>query len=147
MEAGFNVYAPTVFTVDGLDLSGLWPGLETRAGGTGNDFIGTLSNVTSTTPMDALDLILQDSDNTAFGGSDPSFGDIDLSDFETAILLFYNPRLDASNPNRAFSLDRVDLTITSLTLQPVPLPAGLPMLLAGLGALVVLRRSRKEKVA
>lgn len=146
IDGAITTYAPTVFQVDGLDLSALWPGLETRAGGATTDFIGTLSDITSTTPMDAVDLIMQDDDNTAFGGGVP-FANLDLADFETALLLFYNPRVDPANPSTAFTGDRVDFTLTSLTLQAVPLPAGLPLLLGGLGAMAVIRRRQTKNGA
>lgn len=131
-----STYAAPIFTVDQFSTSGVQPSSSTLVGnGSSLDQIASLT-APSTSPsdfFDRIDFILRDTTATALSSTDfPTF--IDLDDFNISVLFFYS--------SSTFARERVDFTITDLTLQTavVPLPATLPLMMVGLGGLALMRR-------
>ena len=122
------------FAVSEFEGAPTWLFIE-NDGYLGKDTIGTLGG---TVEGDNFGFSLVDDQGSALmSAAVPA--NLNLSDFEAADFFFST--IDRSNPQLPRSLDFVLYSITSLTpLSDIPLPAGLPLLGAGLLGLGLLRR-------
>ena len=134
-DSDSSTYAAPIFTVDQFSTSGVQPSSSTLVANGSVDQIASLTDASTSSSdfFDRIDFILRDTTATALSSNDfPTF--IDLDDFNIPVLLFYS--------SSTFARERVDFTITDLTLQTavVPLPATLPLMMVGLGGLALMRR-------
>ncbi len=141
-DAVGRVYAAPSITIDQMDLSGVLPFSSTilQNGETGFDAYSLVTDLPATSGdvVSQIYAALRDTDGTILGNT--GFPPLPaLSEFEFTVLAFIGNVTGEVNAR-----ERVDYRFTSLTRLPdnpvVPLPAGLPLLLAGIGAFALVRR-------
>lgn len=100
-----------------------------------------------TTPSDWTTLGSFSSGGLGRGSATLLLGDI--ADNQNISIMFWMDVANTSTPNNGFRIDNVSVEGSQiengLTVAPVPLPAGLPLLLAGLGGMALLRRRNASK--
>ncbi|MEM6634486.1 MAG: VPLPA-CTERM sorting domain-containing protein [Pseudomonadota bacterium] len=137
-DAVRRTYAPGTISIDQMDLSGVLPFTDTVLQNSQFNFDGyTLRTILPDTTGEVVSQIfftLRDLDENIIG--DTGFPPLPaLSEFELTQMGFIG-NVTGENGAR----ERVNYTLTSLELAPIPLPAGSMLLLTGLGALALARR-------
>ena len=116
----------------GLSLSGAFSA-ATKLENPDVDLVAWQTRIFLTsTPLDGVSAIVESWTRTKFFGQEVT-GDGDFDGFETSLTL---------DGNEVLNDIRIDATSEAGAQAVIPLPAGLPLLLAGLGALALLRRRR-----
>lgn len=138
-------YGTPILTLNEVSLAGVLTPVNVRVD---NDaFGGAFDQVVGVnTPLpqdgvyrDIVNVLIRDTTATAL--SSTAFPtDLTLADFNIPILFFTSSSDDGTN---ASARERIDYRFTSLSLAPVPLPAGLPLLLGGVAGLAWLRARRR----
>lgn len=131
-----SVFAGPILTVDGLDTSPLTELDEFRVEKAAFADLYTGIDSDLATGEQTWTIYLFDYSKSLIPNTLPFPDDLDLADFDSAVLSIYSASID----------DRVDFQFTSLVRRDapvVPLPAALPLLLAGLGGMAAVgRRTR-----
>jgi hypothetical protein len=95
-------------------------------------------------PLSSIDLY--SSTTTLFDAlGDGDMFDINDFGFISLVVNYVNQPALGATIMRANNFSRFDVSVSATSMSPVPLPAGLPLLLAGIGGMALLRRRQRKQ--